>query len=314
MATNRMQANKRAFATKLLTDWLAMGHRTKKYGALVTECHRRGGDETVDHLFQCCQNRANTTEFTKRLEDFLQTMKTNPRIANAMTRGVANWLREGEQCNDYGDQEEEEDTECEMGSSESDKQIDEECYDRQSKLRWRLLIRGLLDEQWSYKQERYFAKQTKDREKEGTWGDSWNAKVSAWMIIEARKMWLTRNKEVFEASERGEARNEIEACEQVRKLYELANEVGHHDRTIFDMPLEERLRLPWQTLQKWTNNTLTTVRVCIKDYQEKLKSNQRDIRGFFQRRKAQRNHREDNQENITANAKEGILDTSVDNN
>ena len=64
-------------------------------------------------------------------------------------------------------------------------------------------------------------------------------------------------------------------------LYKLGDEISHHDRDIFDEPIEEKLRRPISSLRQWVKITIPTVNKCMRDFKEKLRSKQHDIRNFF---------------------------------
>lgn len=141
-----------------------------------------------------------------------------------------------------------------------------------------MLMCGLLDENWSAYQDHLPNVKKKDRGKE------WNAKLSCWLIREARQVWLNRNEEVF-SPDNGNSKAEQEILAQVRHLYEQANEIGQHDRAIFDEPIENKLSQPTATLKQWVKNTIPTVSKCIRNFREKLATNQSDMRNFFKPRK-----------------------------
>jgi hypothetical protein len=80
LARNRMTLSVRTFSTKLLIGWLATGTRMEKYGNRLTQCHRCGGIEMVDHLFRCPDNRDLFNTFLTDFQEFLVSIKTKPAI------------------------------------------------------------------------------------------------------------------------------------------------------------------------------------------------------------------------------------------
>ena len=49
-------------------------------------------EETVDHLFQCPQNKTAMKGFVNRLDEFLQMIQTEKGIRASMTLGMLKWL------------------------------------------------------------------------------------------------------------------------------------------------------------------------------------------------------------------------------
>ena len=64
-------------------------------------------------------------------------------------------------------------------------------------------------------------------------------------------------------------------------MYRLQNEIGYHDRDLFQKPIDERLQLPERQKVAWIEHTTKTMKVSMEDYAQKQKTGQRDIRQFF---------------------------------
>ena len=150
----------------------------------------------------------------------------------------------------------------------------------QSEIGWNLVFCGLIDENWSDAQEKFFSRQP-DRHCDNT-GLVWNVNLCKWIIRESRQVWLNRNQEVHQPDE-GNSKAEQEIFAQVQHLYELQDEISQQDRRILDEPMEEKLNRPISVLRQWVRNTVPVLNRCIHDYQNKLHTGQRDIRQYFQR-------------------------------
>ena len=129
-------------------------------------------------------------------------------------------------------------------------------------------------------QEKYY--EAKDQRRKDETGLVWSTQISSWILSEARKLWLDRNFEVHE-QDNGNSKAEQKILEQVRQLYRLRNDIGYLDRAILDEPLETRLQRPIPILRQWVRNTAPVLTRCVKDFQQKLRSGQRDIRQYLQR-------------------------------
>ena len=156
----------------------------------------------------------------------------------------------------------------------------------QAELGWNLTFCGLFDDNWGAHQEQYFDNKPERREDEK--GIVWSTKICTWMIREARQLWLTRNAEVYD-SEEGSAKKEADIIQQVRKLYQLGGDMSHLDRQIFEEPLDNKLKRPIHTLQQWVKNTIPVANRCIRDFQQRLRTGQHDIRSYFSRKELHNN-------------------------
>lgn len=74
-----------------------------------------------------------------------------------------------------------------------------------------------------------------------------------WWLDEAKTTWDEHIQKLHNLEE--ENTDAAEAMEQVKLLYTFENETLEKDREIFNIPLEQRLLLPWQTLTEWVAST-----------------------------------------------------------
>lgn len=257
-----MTPAEQAFATKTLTRWLPTGKRLEKYGATATACHRCGEDETVDHLFLCIGQKQWASAFLRRLDTYLLDINTEPDIRKALIAGINNWLNP------------------EAADRQRAPYSTREYVRLQNEIGWNLTFCGLFDENWCAMQEQYLSTNNTRHSDEN--GIAWSVKLCSWMIREARQVWLSRNEDVHKLDE-GKSKSEQALFEQIQKLYALRDEVGHHDRALFDEPIEEKLGRPFPFLRQWARNTVSVINKCILDYQNKLRTGQKDIRQYFQR-------------------------------
>ena len=258
ISRRRLSPAEQTFATKILTRWLPTGKRIEKYGATATACHRCGDDETVDHLFQCPANKKWANDFLTRLEKFLQDNNTELDMQKALIAGIQNWLSPG------------------IDQQRAPFAMKEHMR-LQREIGWNLTFCGLFDENWCCIQEQHLYMQDNSET-----GMVWSVKLCIWMIREAWQAWQSRNEEVHKPDD-GKSKAEMAIHEQIRKLYELRDDIGHHDRVILDEPIEDKLRRPFPVLQQWVRNTVPAINRCISDFQKKLRTGQRGIRQYLQR-------------------------------
>ena len=259
-----MSPSEQVFATKILIRWLPTGHRDKLFGNSITECHRCGEEETVDHIFTCTNNEEWKNGFLERLNRHLLETETAADIKRALMAGITGWLDKDRLTKQHR---------CPKTMRK--------CFELQSELGWNIAMCGLLDENWFALQDAHLRATQHKTKKGDNYGMTWATKLSSWLIREARKRWKERCEEVHSREEGTFSKTERETLEQVRNLYKLQDEVSHHDRDIFAEPLDEKLQKPTQTLQRWIKNTIPTVSRCIRDFRDKLSTRQNDIRKYF---------------------------------
>ncbi len=64
-------------------------------------------------------------------------------------------------------------------------------------------------------------------------------------------------------------------------MYEQASHLIVEDREMFAMPLNDRLQQPTKALLAWVAQVTPSVKVGLKEAQERIRDKIRDIREFF---------------------------------
>ena len=64
---------------------------------------------------------------------------------------------------------------------------------------------------------------------------------------------------------------------KIRQLYRLQADIGYHDRVLFHITLDERLKMTENKKMTWLEQTSKTMKVSMEDYQQKMRSGQKDI-------------------------------------
>jgi predicted Rdx family selenoprotein len=263
LARNRMTLAVRTFSTKLLIGWLATGTRMEKYGNRLTDCHRCGGVETVDHLFRCPENRDLFNTFLTDLQSFLVLIKTKPAIMDDMVNGIQLWASEENASGFWASQ-----------------RVTQRYRDSaQTRIGFNLLLRGILTSDWSERQQAYLI--DVNGGVRGTEADTWSSKLSTWLINQAHDLWKARNEELHRptAPDNSQiARAALELQERVRELYEQKDDVNYQDRDLFEIPLESRLQQSVSIMRAWVESTSKTLGICIEDFATATARGNSDIR------------------------------------
>ena len=99
-----------------------------------------------------------------------------------------------------------------------------------------------------------------------------------------RKIWKARCNRVHQRDlTRCADRAYQEAVNQTRAMYGAKEQLLAADRVLLDTPLEDRLRMPPDSLISWVKMTYDTVRQCILEAQDAAAAGSRDIRTYFKK-------------------------------
>ena len=259
---SRLPRKEHTFHVKFVIDWLHSGARSRLMHR-ESNCHLCPDVlETVDHIFQCPHRSQARRALAHDFASFLRQIGTSPDLCLALDHGFRSYL-------DLP-------TSILLPASVS------YAYSEQTRLGWRLLIRGLHSNQWHLLQHSYLSTLPKtDRTQESFY---WNRRVILWLHTRARSIWIERTSQRLSTSH-PQHLFEREIHASVEKLYSLAPTLSAHDRHLFDVPLADRLKQPWRSLRTWVSLTYPTVKLLQARHQERLSTGLRDIRSFFRPRK-----------------------------
>jgi hypothetical protein len=255
IARGRLPGNIQMFSQKYSIGWLATGSRMERMGKQVVGCPLCKEDEDNDHLLKCKGRREETMKTLDEFHLFLTSIDTYPEVQYGLTQEITKWVHDESYYEVYSN-------EIEL------------AVETQKSIGWKFLPRGFVAGNWGYQQEQYL-----QENKKTTLGNTWSANVSEWWIKQVFSIWEKRNNAIHAPTE-GATRDKAEALAQVQKLYSHEMDISETDRGIFSMPLERRLTLPWKILADWVDNTWPTVKICMIQFQQRLKEGQQDIRNY----------------------------------
>jgi ribonuclease HI len=177
LAFNDFDAGERKYYNKLSTGWLPTGKKVELYGDTVTYCHLCKGKETVDHIMQCPENKAQSAQVAVDLQTYLGKIHTDPTITKLLCRGIHRWLLHDENTSK---------------SLATDGEDGTRAMKAQSEIGWHIAMRGWLSKEWGKMQERWIERNRLDNKREHS-GNSWSAQVSRWLKRKSREFWTERN-------------------------------------------------------------------------------------------------------------------------
>jgi len=109
---------------------------------------------------------------------------------------------------------------------------------------------------------------------------SWATKFRHWLIQQGFELWTQRNTLIHENSSQPSTNHSI-LNQKISHLYSLQSEVLHHDKDIFDVPINDRYDLTEKQKKIWIEQTTTTVTKSIAEQQVRNHTRQKDICQFF---------------------------------
>jgi len=132
------------------------------------------------------------------------------------------------------------------------------------------LFAGLIPRQWSIQHQNNTDLQSSLQ---------WAMKISKWFTTKGYELWTTRNNQLHNEDSPSPLHQQLN--HQIDQLYQLQDEVSPTDRDIFNIPQEERYKLPEIQKKMWIEETRHTIQLSIAEQQEKMSTGQTDIRQFL---------------------------------
>ena len=250
------------FSIKYGIDWLATGKQTARYGHLVTECILCGAEETNIHLLLCPNRLNDMVTALGQFQAYLREIDTEPGIAAVLVTEISRHFV--------------------IPFDTSALTVpNDQAYTNASKsqyaISWYRFVRGYLSNAWAVLQDAYLV-----ANKSSKLGDSWSAKVGLWWIKKSYDIWISRNNCVHSDQPGLQNRQEAELFARVQQLYELADQLPAADREMLELPLEDRLLQPIETLKHWLDLTRVTIDNSIQAYRVRLRQRHTPINDIFQ--------------------------------
>jgi hypothetical protein len=140
-------------------------------------------------------------------------------------------------------------------------------------------MRGMIADEWAKVQEEF---KNRTDETDRILGDSWSSKVSAWLTLQARKLWLDRNKALYEPENGNESRLDKETKTNVRDLYAAELQMSESDRWIFGTPLHTMLTRPIVYQAQWVARYKDLIFLCVQEYRDREISQMADLRTYYE--------------------------------
>ena len=184
------------FMVKILAGWLPVRHQLNKMSTDQQTCPLCTEDETIAHLFQCPHRKQWQQQFLHQLTGKLQQLKISQELQQHIHHNFTERLENTDQF-------------CTLSDF--------------------TIFAGLLPLQWKIQDQQTHASQhTKVNNR-------WFKQFGIWLTQQSHELWLQRNNTVHKNNTKNTTTDNI-LNQRIQFLYQLQDQVGHHDRAIFDIP------------------------------------------------------------------------------
>jgi hypothetical protein len=246
----RKHYTQKRFITKLVHDWLPLGHLISKYGqSLPIKCpscdHQ---DEDRKHFITCPARKDWKNEMMQELDIYIRKNHTRPALASILKEVILSQLRN-------------------LSPTFSEHPaLYHKLLNQQHRIGWHQLFLGRFATEWRILQDDYLTTiPSKKREHSGT---IWVLSITTIIWKHMRSNWDERNgaQHGIDAATR-EATKYAQAFAETTALYSIRGQVTPRDRDLFYTTLEEhKLKEPTATgLRQWLNTWKPVILQSIKN-------------------------------------------------
>jgi len=231
------------YTIKLMTGWLPVHHHTNKMVTTKQYCPLCQNEETIAHLLQCNGRRLWQQQFLANLQRKLKQLHTTDELYHRVVNYFTTITTDSANYHHY---------------------------------KHFTVFAGLLPQQWTQK----VCNTDNMNAHQHIWSSNWPDQIGKWLLHQGHTLWNLRNKKIHE-KDTTTPPLQTYLNQKIRQLYELQNDIGYHDRDMFQQPLEERLQLSEKQKMTWIDQTTKTMKVSMETYQRLQTTGQQDIRNFF---------------------------------
>jgi hypothetical protein len=257
-SSSRVSITVKTFVIKHSTDWLPVGVREKRYGAATDTCPKCNQTETNTHLYTCQSRTAWRKQFITQLRKHLIDTSTAADLRCSIVEGIESWLLTGEMN-------------------------DPESPNPALQIGWFGVIKGFIPNHWNTLQTTFLKSQGLDAKYHN--GELWTNRLIEFFWTQSHTLWKDRCTSSHElsndSSDKPSSRARQTAEQQVELAYAYSPRMLAHDRRIFDIPLEERLKTRTSDLVAWTKAMLPVIHQSLHDAQDQVNTGHQDIREYF---------------------------------
>ena len=221
-----------------------MQHQVNKTIREPRTCHFCNDDETIMHLFQC-QSRQH---WRKTFSDHLHQHLLQLNIPLAQVQHIESYII------------------TRISPAEQHHHFSSIVF-----------FAGLLPRSWQHN----ISQLSKDCDIAQHDTKIWARKLSGWLTQQGFDLWERRNTQINEQNNKTSTNHTV-LNDKITQLYTLQPDINYYDRNLFQMALEDRLKMTERQKRQWINITEPTIHRCIADHQQNMKHGQQDIRKYFQ--------------------------------
>jgi hypothetical protein len=221
--------------------------------------------ETAWHILSCPSRSLWRAEMLRTLGESLITNHTQPDIALILLQGIRGALSNHR---------------FQMNPNNREP-LFRALVNSQNKIGWHQLLKGRFSKQWTQIQDQHLLADIDiDNAKQS--GDRWLKLTLHHIWTHLWKVWLNRNDDLHGRENDEKERKRIEQLRfRVLALYSKRDLLLACDKPIFDMPIDERMKLKSGELSTWVRLVTATVKRAIADAEQYLRETNHSITAFL---------------------------------
>jgi hypothetical protein len=221
--------------------------------------------ETAWHILSCPSRSLWRAEMLRTLGESLITNRTQPDIALILLQGICGALSNHR---------------FQMNPDNREPSF-RALVNSQNKIGWHQLLNGRFSKQWTQIQDQHLLDDI-DNDHEKQSGDRWLKLTLHHMWTHLWKVWLNRNDDLHGHENDEKERKRIEQLRfRVLALHSKHDLLLACDKPIFDMPIDEPMKLKSGELSTWVRLVTATIKRAIADAEQHLHDTNHSITAFL---------------------------------
>jgi hypothetical protein len=263
----RKHYSQKRFITKLVHDWLPIGHLISKYGQqLPTKCPScPHPDEDRWHFITCPERKEWKSDLMKDIDKYINSNPTRPALASILKESILAQLRNSRPT--FGEH----------------SAIYHKLLLQQHQIGWHQIFLGRFAEEWRVLQDDFLTSVTNRKRQHS--GTLWVLNITTIIWKHMRQNWDDRNdaQHGIDAETR-EAAQYSQALAETMVLYEKRHTVQPCDRDLFYLNMEEhKEKEPSATgLRQWLSTWKPVILQSMKEGTRTGSNRIRSITNFIQ--------------------------------
>jgi hypothetical protein len=221
--------------------------------------------ETDWHIFSCPRRSLWREDFLRTLRDTLEIQHTQPDLTQILLQGIRGALS---------------DQHFQMSTTKREPRF-RMLVQAQNKIGWQHILKGRFSHHWTQLQGRHILDDPELDPTKKT-GDRWLKQVLHHIWTALWRVWLIRNDDLHGRDKDEQERKRMEKLRpHVLALYSKQSLLLACDKSILELPIQERMKLHSRELATWIALVTPTVKRAVADSDTYLRTTNQSITAFL---------------------------------